>query len=294
MPLQCPHCHHNMVVKDAKPGKYKPKCAKCGERFALTVFPDASKEPLTEKLPIEGGTVADSPPPVAAKTMVPNPQIEATMPSPPPVAKTLPTSPISSEKTVGGGIEATAMFDAGEAATMVPGPSAAATIAHRGADATAPGNYGTPIATTTLPTAANPEIISDLINGTKYYFAVKAVWSGVESAYSNEISVTPVDIWSPRTPENLATSTVAQVARKAIITWDKNNDDTVIYKIYYGGISGALRATIDLNKDQCSVDNCSIDINDLNTGAKYYFSITALDVYNNESNKSGEISLIIK
>ena len=39
-----------MVVKDAKPGKYKPKCAKCGERFSLTVFPDASQEPLVQKL----------------------------------------------------------------------------------------------------------------------------------------------------------------------------------------------------------------------------------------------------
>lgn len=142
MPLQCPHCQHNMVVKDAKPGKYKPKCAKCGERFALTVFPDASKEPLTERLPIEGGTVADSPPPVAAKTIVPNPQIEATIASPPHAAKSLPTSPVSSEKTVGGGIEATAMFDAGAAATMVPATGAAATIAHRGADVTAPGSFG--------------------------------------------------------------------------------------------------------------------------------------------------------
>lgn len=142
MPLQCPHCQHNMVVKDAKPGKYKPKCAKCGERFLLTVFPDASKEPLTEKLPIEGGTVVDSPLPDTAKTMVPNPHIEATILSVPPVAKTLPTSPISSEKTVGGGVEATAMFDAGAAATMLPGTGAVATIAHRGADATAPGNFG--------------------------------------------------------------------------------------------------------------------------------------------------------
>lgn len=132
-----------MVVKDAKPGKYKPKCAKCGERFALTVFPDASKEPLTEKLPVEGGTITDSPPSAAAKTVVPNPQIEATIASPPSTpAKILPTSPISSEKTIGGGVEATAMFDAGAAATMAPTSGAAATIANSGADATAPGNYG--------------------------------------------------------------------------------------------------------------------------------------------------------
>ena len=164
MPLHCPHCQHSMVVKDAKPGKYKPKCAKCGERFSLTVFPDASKEPLIQKLPAEGEranianaptvlyppaadatTVPESPP--AAKTVVPNPQVEATIVSPPPPAAKPPApaarTPTSSEKTVGGGVEATAMFDAGSAATMVPtSNSAVATMANRAADATAPGNYG--------------------------------------------------------------------------------------------------------------------------------------------------------
>ncbi|MBC7852266.1 MAG: serine/threonine protein kinase [Pirellulaceae bacterium] len=165
MPLLCPHCQHSMVVKDAKPGKYKPKCAKCGERFSLTVFPDASQEPLVQKLPAEaerpnianaptvlyppsaeGTAVPESPLP-AGKTVAPNPQVEATIVStPPPTAKgpaSAAPSLASSEKTVGGGVEATAMFDTGSAATMVPtGNSAAATMAIRGTDATAPGNFG--------------------------------------------------------------------------------------------------------------------------------------------------------
>lgn len=161
-----------MVVKDAKPGKYKPKCAKCGERFSLTVFPDASQEPLVQKLPAEGErpNIADAQPaakstaptvlyppaadetfvpasPPAAKTVVPNPQVEATIVSPPSPA-TKPPAPAApsatgSENTLGGGVEATAMFDAGSAATMAPtGNSAAATMAIRGMDATAPGNFG--------------------------------------------------------------------------------------------------------------------------------------------------------
>lgn len=150
-----------MVVKDAKPGKYKPKCAKCGERFSLTVFPDASQEPLVQKLtpegerpnianaptvlyppPAEGTTTPESPP--AAKTVVPNPQVEATIVSPQqPAAKSSPAPSASSEKTVGAGAEATAMFDVASAAAITPaGNGAAATMANRASDATAPGNYG--------------------------------------------------------------------------------------------------------------------------------------------------------
>ena len=176
MPLHCPHCQHSMVVKDAKPGKYKPKCAKCGERFSLTVFPDASLEPLVEKLsaettlpniattptvqyppPAEATAVPESPPP-AAKTVVPNPQIEATIVSPPQVAKSPGSAAASSEKTVGGGVEATAMFDTGSAVPMMPptSGSAAATMANRASDVTAPGNYGGATRADQAPAAHGP------------------------------------------------------------------------------------------------------------------------------------------
>ncbi len=49
MQIACPACRHVMSVKDAKPGQYRPKCAKCGERFALTIFADA-REPRVEAL----------------------------------------------------------------------------------------------------------------------------------------------------------------------------------------------------------------------------------------------------
>ena len=162
MPLHCPHCQHSMVVKDAKPGKYKPKCAKCGERFSLTVYPDASKEPLVEKLtteptrpniantptvqypqPAEATAVPESPPPAAAKTVVAVSQVEAMIASPSlSEGKSVSASSTRSEKTVGGGAEATAMLDAGTAATLVPSAAGSATVVDRGADVTAPGYYG--------------------------------------------------------------------------------------------------------------------------------------------------------
>jgi serine/threonine protein kinase len=39
-----------MTLKDAKPGRYKPKCSKCAGRFGLTVAIDAGRAPVVEKL----------------------------------------------------------------------------------------------------------------------------------------------------------------------------------------------------------------------------------------------------
>ena len=48
MVIACPHCQHRMKIKEAQPGKYKPKCAKCGERFLLRVYAD--RAPVTQLL----------------------------------------------------------------------------------------------------------------------------------------------------------------------------------------------------------------------------------------------------
>lgn len=42
MGLACPYCQHGLALKEAKPGKYKPKCPKCERRFLLTVASDAA------------------------------------------------------------------------------------------------------------------------------------------------------------------------------------------------------------------------------------------------------------
>jgi eukaryotic-like serine/threonine-protein kinase len=167
VPLLCPYCQHSMVVKDAKPGKYRPKCAKCGERFLLTVFSDASRQPLVEKLPAEGerASIATTPtvlythpeetatsrsptplphqheepasqsePAAAAKTVA-VPQGEATVSMPTPPAR-------RSEKTVGGGTGTTAVFEgASNVAVTLPINSASAPVPDRGMDATTAGHY---------------------------------------------------------------------------------------------------------------------------------------------------------
>lgn len=49
MSIVCPHCRHGMTIKDPKPGKYKPKCSKCGERFDLEISSDPAKAPKVSK-----------------------------------------------------------------------------------------------------------------------------------------------------------------------------------------------------------------------------------------------------
>jgi predicted Zn finger-like uncharacterized protein len=35
--IQCPHCKHSITVKNAKPGRFAPKCPKCAKTFVLRV-----------------------------------------------------------------------------------------------------------------------------------------------------------------------------------------------------------------------------------------------------------------
>ena len=155
------------------------------------------------------------------------------------------------------------------------------------------GNYEQSFSVSQPGTISNPVIISNLINDVKYYFAVTAKYkSGAESGYSNEIDFTPTDDWAPLTPQGVVGE--AQEG-KAIISWQANQDDTAIYKIYYGATSGTLGASATLEKSKClaGTGKCEITIDDLAKGTIYYFAAAALDLKGNESNKSAEINLTI-
>lgn len=148
------------------------------------------------------------------------------------------------------------------------------------------------ITAATNGTEVEPAIISNLTNGVKYYFAVTATYStGAESDYSNKTTAIPADVAPPATP---VLSGISVVTSTASLSWEANQDDTAFYKIYYGATSGALGASASLDKNKCVNGQCELKIKNLNSGTTYYFAISALDGYNNESNKSGEISLIIK
>ncbi|MBI1900879.1 MAG: serine/threonine protein kinase [Planctomycetia bacterium] len=64
MPLCCPYCQQSITLKGARPGRYTPRCAKCGEKFLLVV-PDGGADPTAAKLPASAGASG------AAETVAP-------------------------------------------------------------------------------------------------------------------------------------------------------------------------------------------------------------------------------
>jgi serine/threonine protein kinase len=53
MSVICPHCSHSMTPKAVKPGRFKPKCAKCGTTFQLVVGDGPNPEMKATPLPGE-------------------------------------------------------------------------------------------------------------------------------------------------------------------------------------------------------------------------------------------------
>jgi len=125
-------------------------------------------------------------------------------------------------------------------------------------------------------------IVSDLTNGKIYYFAVTAYYeTGAESNYSNEVSVIATDSTAPTVPDGL---TAFAGNGQVELNWTANTDDTVGYKVYYGTAPGVYGASEDVG------DATEVIIAGLTNGVTYYFTVTALDAYNNESAYSNEVS----
>ena len=92
MQIICPTCLHAMSLKDARPGHYKPKCVKCGERFALTVHGEARPPkvaPLAEADLLDGGAAIAHSTAGQASTLAPGVATTAASPA----KKALPAQP---------------------------------------------------------------------------------------------------------------------------------------------------------------------------------------------------------
>lgn len=127
-------------------------------------------------------------------------------------------------------------------------------------------------------------VISDLENKIVYYFAQTSYYkTGGESEYSNEAEAAPTDKTAPAVPENFS---AAAGNGKIELSWDENFDDTTGYKIYYGTSRGVYGESETINKNNAAI------ISDLVNGVEYFFAISALDSYNNESGKSEEVSAV--
>lgn len=125
-----------------------------------------------------------------------------------------------------------------------------------------------------------------LTNGTTYYFVVSARdKSGKLSAFSAEVSATPIDLEPPATPTGLvATAGDSEI----VLTWNASTEaDLDHFNIYlrtdatdYGKIGEVSAGTETYTRSG------------LANGATFYFSIDAVDAVGNKSPKTSEVSAV--
>ena len=130
--------------------------------------------------------------------------------------------------------------------------------------------------------------VSGLTAGLTYYFAATAInSSGIESAYSNQVSwaAPATDTQPPAAPAQLK---AAAQASGANLTWSANTEtDLAGYRVYYGTASGSYSASIDAKKVT------AYSVTGLDAGKTYYFALKAYDAAGNLSAYSNQASCAI-
>ncbi len=133
---------------------------------------------------------------------------------------------------------------------------------------------------------ATSKTITNLSNGTRYYFRLTAVDNSLqESSFSNEVSATPsaADV-PPAAPQNVqANAGIGAVT----LTWTANIEpDFLRYRIY----SSTNQTTFAKVDSVSGANNTSRTIAGLVNGVTYYFRVTAVDVGAHESAPSNIVS----
>jgi len=84
-------------------------------------------------------------------------------------------------------------------------------------------------------------------------------------------------------------SNIVLMAGSVTISWDPNTEaDLAGYRVYYGTESRNYQVNVDVGLDTFKV------IENLQTGIRYYFAVTAYDTANNESDFSEEVSIVLQ
>lgn len=129
--------------------------------------------------------------------------------------------------------------------------------------------------------------ISGLVDGEIYIFKVSALTTTrSESDFSNDKTIKTSDQTAPTAPTNIVVSADNNSVK---FSWDKNVEDEVFYRLYYGINSGqhARSAVTNSGVNEISVLRSEFTAN------SYYFAVSALDKAKNESPKSVERNFII-
>lgn len=128
------------------------------------------------------------------------------------------------------------------------------------------------------------QAVSGLTNNIGYIFKVSVISvNQTESELSDQKTVTPTDQTPPAVPSGLAYTLTGTTTLK--FTWTKNTDDTKFYRLYRGLNPGQYGESFDSASGASSL---TFNTSQFKSGDNY-FALSALDAYNNESAKSGEI-----
>jgi fibronectin type 3 domain-containing protein len=121
-------------------------------------------------------------------------------------------------------------------------------------------------------------------NGTTYYYVVSAIDINTnESAQSAEVSATPGEGTTPAAPIGLGAVAGDNLVS---LSWDDNSEPGITgYNIYRSNISGSFGSTPFINVLSGSYSDRSVV-----EGTTYYYKVTAVDGFGNESPMSEEVS----
>ena len=143
-------------------------------------------------------------------------------------------------------------------------------------EGTSPGGESPTPVNGAVPVSGTTATVTDLTNGTLYYFTVKTVSAVGTSAASNEASATPAT--SPGAPTGL---TPTPRSTSVALTWTAPGSDggsaILGYNVYKGTASG--RESARPVNGTALVTTTSYIVTGLTTGTVYYFTVKAVNAY---------------